>query len=93
MVMEQYKINLINGIITSRSHFNFKVFNALLDTNVRYSLTVFLLEQVGFHIFTNDNDVDIVEANKEKRLKFQRWLDEKEQYIIKNSPTIKVESL
>lgn len=92
--MKQLIINLINGKISAKSGFSFDVFNALLETNVRYSLILFLLRKVGFGLFIDKGTIEIVQTDKgEQSGYFTKWISEKEQFEAKKSNTITAEAI
>lgn len=73
-------IKLIEGRITQKSGFNFKNFVSLLDTNVKYALTMFLLKNIGLELKTEDSALCMELNNADKATKFYAWLQEKENY-------------
>jgi hypothetical protein len=91
--MREFVIELSNGVINSKSKFSFKVFNALLDTNVRYSLIVYLLNQIGIAPVEQEGETSIAIEDMEKYEKFGLWLSDKLQYQQKKNTTLKVEKV
>lgn len=73
-------IKLIEGRITQKSGFNFKAFVSLLDTNVKYALTMFLLKNIGLELKTEDSTLCMELNDSNKATKFYAWLQEKENY-------------
>lgn len=73
-------IQLVEGRITQKSGFNFKNFVSLLDTNVKYALTVFLLRNIGLELKTEDSTLCMELNNADKATKFYTWLQEKQEY-------------
>lgn len=73
-------IEVIEGRITQKSGFNFKKFVSLLDTNVKYALTMFLLRNMGLELKTEDSTLCMELSNVDKATRFYNWLQEKEQY-------------
>lgn len=88
--MNQFTIELNNGVINSKSRFNFKVFNALLDTNVRFSLIIFLLKHIGITI---NDELEFTINDQNKVTQFEAWLTEKNEYQKQKSSTIQVEAI
>lgn len=64
-----------------KGRINFKKFVSTLDTNVKYSLTTFLLQNVGLRIKTEDSSIIMELSDADKATKFYNWLHEKEQYL------------
>jgi hypothetical protein len=91
--MREFVIELSNGVINSKSKFSFKVFNALLDTNVRYSLLIYLLQQVGVTPVEQEGETSLEIENAEKYEKFGIWLCDKLEYQNKKNTTVKVETI
>lgn len=75
------QINLVNGKITQKSGFNFQKFVSVLDTNVKYSLTVFLLRSIGLTLKTEDNSLIMELNDAENATKFYNWIEEKQKYL------------
>jgi len=73
-------IQLVEGRITQKSGFNFKHFVSLLDTNVKYALTMFLLKNIGLELKTEDSSLCMELSNADKATKFYNWLQEKQKY-------------
>ena len=79
--MNQYIINLLDGKIVGRSKFNFFTFISLLDSNIKYSLILALLNAIGLRISTNSIGFKLKEENAEQAKLFYTWLKTKEDYI------------
>ena len=79
--MNQYIISLFDGKIVGRSKFNFFTFISLLDSNIKYSLILALLNAIGLRISTNSIGFKLKEENTEQAKLFYTWLKTKEDYI------------
>ena len=94
--METYNINLNNGVINAKSKFNFKTFNSILQNNVRYSLLLFLLNEVGIEPKKGDNHTDFLITDLEKTNHFCEWLEQRLNHLqeIENKKsTVLVDSI
>jgi hypothetical protein len=63
------------------SNFNFKEFTDGLKPNVKNSLCIFLLQNVGLRIRTEDSSLIMELSDADSATEFYTWLHEREKYL------------